>query len=94
MTANESKYREDSARLLNSREEAYLLLRENTGWLCIATKAGDKPLKLSYAPHTQRFEGTEVDPEVVPVPGELQPRRSPLAVIVSEVLKQIPPSDY
>jgi hypothetical protein len=45
-----------------------------------------KDLVLWFDPATGHFEGTTVDHQIVPVPGELPPLRSALDVLTEEVL--------
>ncbi|MFY0577962.1 hypothetical protein ACN28S_29855 [Cystobacter fuscus] len=74
---------------LNQRRTLGIAVRAD-GWLYLASKEGHEQLiKLHYDPIAKRFEGVDEDPDVIPVPGQLRPRRDALAVLVNTALKAL-----
>jgi hypothetical protein len=58
------------------------------GAISLDVGGGRRIPPLVFNPTTQLLESTEQDPEVVPVPGELLPRRSALAELVHMLLRR------
>jgi hypothetical protein len=69
--------------------EAYILTKSD-GWLYLTIEdEGERPIRLHYNPIAEQFEGIDADPDRVPEPGALQPRRSALAVLALTVVQNM-----